>query len=195
MMKKDVLLVGAVALVIGLILGWMIGQKSGPSIPAPASSPMAGAPAPAAPMVNAQQKINELKALVANDPKNAKAWVALGNEYFDADQPMDSIDAYQKAIDLGVNDPNLLTDQGVMFRRLGWFDRAIDNFTKAIKLDPNHATSIFNLGIVYRYDLQDFTKAEEAWTKFLAISPNGPGADRVRQELEFIKSHPPVNKQ
>jgi len=192
-MKNDTILVGIVALVAGLLIGWMAGQKS--SSPAPAPAAVAQAPAGGqAPMINAQQKINELKAIVAGDPKNRQAWVALGNEYFDADQPMESVEAYQKALELNDKDPNVLTDQGVMFRRLGWFDRAIANFSKANQADPNHATSLYNLGITYRYDLQDFPKAQEAWTKFLTVSPNGPGSDRVRQELEFLKTHPPVPK-
>lgn len=192
-MKNDSILVGIVALVAGLIIGWMAGQKS--SSPTPVS--VASGPAPAvapAPMVNVQQKVNELKAIVAKDPKNRQAWVALGNEYFDADQPMESVEAYQKALELNDKDPNVLTDQGVMFRRLGWFDRAIANFSKASQADPTHATSLYNLGITYRYDLNDFAKAQEAWTKFLVVSPNGPGSDRVRQELEFLKTHPPIPK-
>ena len=128
------------------------------------------------------------------EPNNRQAWVALGNEYFDADQPMDSIEAYQKALDLNAMDADVLTDQGVMFRRLGWFDRAVDNFTRANQANPSHATSLYNLGVTYRYDLQDFAKAEEAWTKFLAVSPTGPGSDRVRQELQFFKTHPPTAK-
>ncbi len=198
-MKNDTILVGVVALVAGLIIGWMAGQKS--SEPAPTAvtqgpAPTAG-PAPAAgpvPTANFQQKVNELKAIVAREPQNRQAWVALGNEYFDADQPMESIEAYQKALDINAKDPNVLTDQGVMFRRLGWFDRAIDNFTRAYQADPGHATSLYNLGITYRYDIQDFAKAEEAWTKFLAANPSGPGSDRVRQELEFLKTHPPIPK-
>ncbi|MCM2264630.1 MAG: tetratricopeptide repeat protein [Desulfuromonadales bacterium] len=192
-MKNDTILVGIVALVAGLIIGWMAGQKSSGPVPAPTAAvqaPIAGQ----APMVNSQQKVNELKAIVAKDPKNRQAWVALGNEYFDADQPMESVEAYQKALELNDKDPNVLTDQGVMFRRLGWFDRAIANFSKASQADPSHATSLYNLGITYRYDLNDFAKAEDAWTKFLTVSPNGPGSDRVRQELEFLKTHPPVPK-
>jgi tetratricopeptide (TPR) repeat protein len=192
-MKKDTILIGAVTLLAGLIIGWMIGQKNSPPPAATVSQGSAPASAPV-PMVNAQQKINELKAMVANDPKNRQAWVALGNEYFDADQPMESIEAYQKALELNDKDPNVLTDQGVMFRRLGWFDRAIANFSKANQADPSHATSLYNLGITYRYDLQDFAKAQEAWTKFLVVNPNGPGSDRVRQELEFFKTHPPIPK-
>lgn len=190
-MKNDTILVGIVAVVAGLIIGWMAGQKS--SSPAPVASGPAPAVAPA-PAVNVQQKINELKAIVAKEPQNRQAWVALGNEYFDADRPMESIEAYQKALDMNANDANVLTDQGVMFRRLGWFDRAVDNFSKANQVDPNHATSLYNLGITYRYDLNNFAKAQDAWNKFLMVNPSGPGSDRARQELEFLKTHPPVAK-
>lgn len=185
-MKKETLLVAVVALVAGLVIGMLASQKSSGPVAGVATNPSAGQP----PMVNVQQKVNELKNIVAASPDNFQAWVALGNEYFDSNQFMDAIEAYDKALAIQPNSPNVLTDQGVMFRRLGWFDRAIANFEKASEVDPSHATSIYNLGIVYRYDLKDFPKAQVAWTRFLEVSPAGPGSDRVRQELEFLKSHP-----
>ena len=141
-MKKDSILVGVVALVAGLIIGWMAGQKSSapaPPVSAPGPAPAAG---PAPTTANFQQKIGQLKGIVASDPKNRQAWGALGNGYFDADQPMDAIEAYQKALEMNDKDPDVLTDQGVMFRRMGWFDRAIANFTKANQANPSHATSL-----------------------------------------------------
>ena len=80
-------------------------------------------------------------------------------------------------------------------KRLGWFDRAIENFTRANEIDPAHATSFYNLGVVYRYDLQNFDKAKEAWTRFLEINPTGPGSDRVRQDLASMQAQPPVQQQ
>lgn len=189
-MKKDTLLVAVVALIAGFIIGLLAGQQgSSPKAVAPtgqSSGPM--------PTVNLQQKVNELKNIVAASPENFQAWVALGNEYFDSNQFMDAIEAYDKALAIQPNSPDVLTDQGVMFRKLGWFDRAIVNFEKAFEVDPSHATSIYNLGIVYRYDLQDFPKAQVAWTRFLEVSPAGPGSDRVRQELEFLNNHPQPQK-
>ena len=146
-------------------------------------------------MLNLQQKLGELKNIVAADPTNFQAWVALGNEYFDSNQLMDAIEAYDKALEIQPNSPDVLTDQGVMFKRLGWFDRAIQNFNKANQLDPTHATSVYNLGVVYRYDLQDFAKAQQAWTRFLEINPTGPGSDRVRQDLESMRAQQPVQQQ
>lgn len=189
-MKKETLLIVVVTLVAGFVLGLLVGQK-GSETRAPARS---GSPVGLAPTVNLQQKITELKKIVATDPTNFQAWVILGNEYFDSNQLMDAIETYDKALEIRPDSPDVLTDQGVMFKRLGWFDRAIGNFNKANEVDPNHATSVYNLGIVYRYDLQDFPKAQEVWKRFLEISPTGPGSDRVRQDLEFLRTHPPVQK-
>ena len=188
-MNKETILIGVVALLAGLIIGYMFWQKSSQPAPTVVQAP-AGSPA----MVNNQQRINQILATVAQDPKNRQAWVMLGNEYFDADRPVESVEAYQKALDLNPNDPNVLTDQGVMFRRLRLFDRALENFGKANQLDPRHINSLFNLGIVYRYDVNKPDLAEVAWNKFLAINPSGPGADRVRQELAMLKSQPPISK-
>jgi tetratricopeptide (TPR) repeat protein len=80
-----------------------------------------------------------------------------------------------------------------MFRKLGWYDRAVQNFEKANQLNSLHTQSLYNLGIVYRYDLNDFPKAVEAWEKFLAIAPPGPSTDQVRKEVDFMKSHPPTS--
>lgn len=189
-MKKETLLIAVVTLIAGSIIGFIAGHKTtGPSAPV-----ASGSPAGPAPTVNLQQKIAELKKIVETDPANFQAWVALGNEYFDGNQFMDAIEAYDKALELQPNSPDVLTDQGVMFKQLGWFDRAIANFKKANEIDPGHATSVYNQGIIYRYDLQDFPKAQEAWTRFLEINPSGPGSDRVRQDLEFLRSQPSAKK-
>jgi cytochrome c-type biogenesis protein CcmH/NrfG len=187
-MKKETILVAVVALVAGLILGFLIGKKD--SRPASVATPVQ-APGPA-PTVNLQKKVDEIKSIVAADPTNRNAWVALGNEYFDNNRLVEAIEAYEKALELQPDDPNVLTDQGVMFRRLGWFDKAVQNFTKATELSPNHMASFYNLGVVYRHDLADFPKAIEAWTRFLELNPEGPAADQIRQEVEFMKTHPPI---
>ncbi|WP_027715089.1 tetratricopeptide repeat protein [Desulfuromonas sp. TF] len=181
-MKKETVLLIAITLIVGLLIGILV-SKGGKKM----VSPPSGTPAPA-PAVNYQQNIKMLEGIVASDPANRNAWVELGHNYFDSDQPVKAVEAYNKALELDPNDPNVLTDQGVMFRRLGWFDRAVENFTRAYELDPSHRQSLYNLGIVYRYDLQDFEKAREAWAKYLVLSPSGPGSDQVRAEMEFLQT-------
>jgi len=180
-MKKETLLFIGVALIIGVLIGILVSKGGKSTVPGKSS-------APAAPMVNAQQDIKLMENLVATDPNNHGAWVQLGHAYFDTNQPVKAIEAYNKALAIDPNDPDILTDQGVMFRRLGWFDRAVENFVKANKLDPSHAQSLYNLGIVYRYDLNDPEKARQAWTRYLEINPSGPGSDNIRRELDALGS-------
>ena len=182
-MKKESILLVVISLIVGALIAIIIVNMQNKSTPATGG----GAPA-AAPAVNYQQQISMLEGIVAKEPNNRNAWVQLGHNYFDSDQPMKAIEAYDKALELNQNDPNLLTDQGVMYRRLGWFDKAIKNFEEANRISPNHQQSLYNLGIVYRYDLQDFPKALETWERFLAINPSGAGAAQVRAEIDFLKS-------
>lgn len=185
-MKKETILFAVIALLIGVLVGVIFSNMKRDTAPdsAPASAPVS------APAVNYQQQIKMLEGIVAKEPDNRNAWVQLGHNYFDSDQPMKAIEAYDKALALDDNDPNLLTDEGVMYRRLGWFDKAISNFEKAHRLNPNHQQSLYNLGIVYRYDLQDIPKAIEAWEKFLELNPTGPGAAQIRAELDQMRNMP-----
>ncbi len=183
-MKKETLFIIGGALIVGLLVGVIFSQSGKNSGTSQSSAPNA------APVVKSQNDIQILLGVVAQDPNNRNAWVQLGNLYFGSNQPMKSVEAYDKALALQGDDPNVLTDQGVMFRRIGWFDKAIENFKKSNAMNPNHHQSLFNQGIVYRYDLQDFPKAIEAWEKYLQVIPEPPGAAQARAELESLKSLP-----
>lgn len=180
-MKKETLLFISVALIVGVLVGVLI-SKGGKRTSTAQNA------APAAPVVNSQQDIQLLENVVATTPENRGAWVQLGHSYYDANQPVKAIEAYNKALAIDPNDPDVLTDQGVMFRQLGWFDRAEENFLKASQINPAHHQSLYNLGVVYRYDLKDINRAREAWTRYLQVNPSGPGADSIRRELDALLS-------
>ncbi|MDX2480744.1 MAG: tetratricopeptide repeat protein [Desulfuromusa sp.] len=189
-MKKETILFVAIALAAGILIGVIVtNSKKDLSTTVPAANL---APAP---IVNQQQQTAILEDIVAREPGNRNAWINLGHNYFDSDQPVKAIEAYARALELNASDPNVLTDQGVMYRRLGWFDKAISNFEKASEIDNNHQQSLYNLGIVYRYDLQDFAKAITVWERLIAIDPGSSGAQQIRSELELLKKHPEIPKQ
>lgn len=188
-MKKETILYIVIALIFGLLVGVIYSNYKRDTAPQPA----AGAPraaVPPAPVVNYQQQITTLEGIVAREPENRNAWVQLGNNYFGSDQPMKAIEAYDRALALEPNDPDVITDQGTMYRRLGWYDRAISNFTRAAAISPTHPQSRYNLGVVYRYDLQDYAKAIAAWEDFLAVNPTGQAVEQIRAEIENMKNQP-----
>lgn len=191
-MKNESIWIAVVALIVGFLGGYLIGsisttgkhQQETAVIPSGAGSP-----------TDYTRRIIEAEKIVARDPKNLNAWISLGNDYFDTEQPQKAVTAYGKALDIEPNNPNVLTDQGVMYRKLGWYDKAIANFEKALKIEPRHLQSLYNMGVVYTVDLKQPEKAVPVWTKYLTIDSNSATAAQIKGMLEKVeKGMPPAVK-
>lgn len=117
------------------------------------------------------QAILNLEAEVTANPENYDAWTQLGHLYFDSNQVVKAVGAYEKSLDLHSGNANIWTDLGVMYRRSGAPEKAIEAFEKAMSMDSTHAPSRFNKGIVLHFDLGQTDKAIESWQSVLAINP------------------------
>lgn len=183
-MKKETVLVAVVVLIVGVLIGLIISGKSGQDVPRGSQGGGQGS------LVNVEQNIRQLKEVLAQEPENRRAWVTLGNTYFNAKQPQLAIEAYDRALALDPNDANVLTDQGTMYRWLMMYDQAIANYKKASAIDPTHLNSIFNTWVVARQDLQDIDEAKQAIERYLQVAPNGPKAEMLRADLQAINGTP-----
>lgn len=125
--------------------------------------------------LESQIALNQAQA--AQNPNDVHAWVTLGNLYFDTGKPVESIDAYRKALALEPGNPNVLTDMGVMHRQLGQFQEALEAFRLATAADPAHQVSRLNTGIVLLYDMKDTPEALRAWEGLLQINPAAQTSD------------------
>jgi tetratricopeptide (TPR) repeat protein len=197
MKKETVILYVVIALVVGFVGGatvgilWMTkGTEKKAMVQKPQMAPP-GAPAPAPPArdsVEAASQIQTLKEIVKKDPKNLPAWVELGNLYFDTDQPKEAIEAYSQYLAIKPNNADVRTDMGIMYRKLGQFDQAIQEFKKAAQSDPKHVNSRYNIGLVLLHDKQDIQGAVKAWEEYLKVDPNSEKAQRIRAQIEKMKS-------
>lgn len=194
MNTKDMLF-GIAIFAAGLLTGIFIGSRQTgqmappPAFSAPGTPP--GAFAPPMPQQGADDKIGRIamaQQLVARDPKNAQAWIQLGNDLFDTNQYQKSIEAYAKALELQPNNPDVLTDQGVMFRAVGQFEQAIANFEKAQKIAPDHLQSLLNIAVVYDADLKQSDKATAALEKVIQRDPAGRFGAQAKDFLAQIKA-------
>jgi tetratricopeptide (TPR) repeat protein len=180
----------AIGIFAGFLAGYFVGAShsndDAPAVTA-AQAPAAGTGVPRPNPMEYQERIAANKKIVEADPKNDKAWVALGNDYFDLQQAQSAVDAYGKALALVPANPDVLTDQGVMYRQLGAFDKAIANFQQAGKINPMHVQSFFNLGIVYSQDKKDNPAAVKAWTHVMEIAPASPQAAQAKQFIDSLK--------
>jgi tetratricopeptide (TPR) repeat protein len=181
-MKKETLLLVIVTLVVGGLIGVILSSQSTKTQDKDEQEPHVAA------NVDSQKDIQLLKDLLQTEPDNRSAWVQLGNKYFDTNQPMEAVDAYDKALTIDRNDPDVLTDQGIMYRRIGWYQKAIDNFTEANKIKPQHTQSLLNAGIVYSFDLGKKEEAKEAWLKYLELDSTSPTAERVRTMIDHMEN-------
>jgi tetratricopeptide (TPR) repeat protein len=183
-----------------LVLGYLLGIGTAVMIqgtpPAPPPTTTTAEPAPAiAPPSNAlgnlSAEIRELENILATDPGNYPVLVRLGNLYFDTDQYTNAIDAYSKALAIQGGDPNVLTDRGIMYRRIGDFQAALADFRAGAAADPSHLNSQINMGIVYRYDLNDVANAIQAWEGYLLRNPPPEMAEKIRREIDTLKAQLP----
>lgn len=203
--KKKVLrsdqavVLGVSCVVAGFILGMVVGflVSGTPTAPTGApttfagpagSAPPATLAPPTAALPNYSEQIRETKKILETDPNNRGAWVSLGNMNFDSGLYQDAVDAYSKALEINANDPNVTTDRGVMYRRLGQFDLAVQDFRNASQMDKTHIQSAYNLGLTLLHDLQDNKGALEAWEELLIRNPPPEMSAQVNQYLDALRN-------
>jgi tetratricopeptide (TPR) repeat protein len=197
-MKSDAIAFGIAGVLFGLIAGWIIGTQQAALRPVPAAppqqaaanAPAGGAGSPRAAVLDETQ-VTALKTVAERDPKNATPRVQIANLYFDAEKYDDAIKWYGEALALTPNDVNVSTDLGVCYYYTNQPDKALEQFAKSLKLDPKHAKTLLNVGIVRAFGKQDLAGAQEAWQAVLKVAPDSPEGQAARRALDSLNSaHP-----
>jgi cytochrome c-type biogenesis protein CcmH/NrfG len=191
--KETFWLVALLALAVGFFAGVMFAIFKSDSGVVPgqpqAQMPQTQSPQPQAVDPGRLSMIATLEKETQANPTNEKAWIELGNSYFDTGQHEKSIQAYRKALEVNPNNANVWTDMGVMYRRSGNPQEAINSFDRAIEVDPKHEVSRMNKGIVLLHDMNDMEGAIKAWEGLLevnpiAMSPTGQSIDQMVQQMK-----------
>ena len=141
-------------------------------------------PAPAPMMM----QIDQLQQAAKMAPKNAQAWIELGNALMDMQRYGEAIDAYDKALALDPKNVPVLVDQGTCYRGIGKFDKAVEQYRKALKIDPRFPNGHRNLAVVLSYDLHNTKEGIKEFQKYLEVAPNAPDAESVRQTVRELQA-------
>lgn len=118
---------------------------------------------------------------------DAQQWIAIGNRYFDTHRRLEAIEAYANALALDPDNPDVLTDQGVMYSETTQYEKAIANFRKAHAIDPTHLPSLLNLGMLYAQYLKDYEQAIATWKRVIEIAPTTVQAAKAHAYIERVK--------
>ena len=95
---------------------------------------------------------------------------------------------YETAMAEGLsNDPDVLTDLGVVLRNLQQYDRSLEILDRAVTVEPDHWQAWFNKVIVLNFDLHNHDGAREAFSRLKEIAARNPDVpDLTALEAEVM---------
>ena len=125
--------------------------------------------------------IQQLDERLQKNPDDAQGWSILGRSYLALEMFPESRHAFEKAVKLNGNDPQLLVDYAdalAMDRK----DQSLDGrpmalIDRALKLDPNNQKGLWLAGTA-AYERHDYQAALKYWEKLYAMVP--PGSDAAK---------------
>ena len=198
-MSKDSLVVGIAGVFFGVLVGWIIGTGQGggrvapqPAAAAPAASTGGAQPSP--PPLD-ESRASALKTTAQQNPSDAASRVELGNTYFDAGRFPEAVQWYQQAFALQPKNVDVSTDLGIAYYYTNDPDKALAQFDKSLAIDPTHAKTLLNIGIVRAFAKSDLKGAADVWQKVVQVAPSSEEARAARMALDGLRSaHPELGK-
>jgi tetratricopeptide (TPR) repeat protein len=116
-----------------------------------------------------------------------QAAVVRGNFAYDRQNWPEAIREYQQAIAQGVDNADVRTDLGNAFRFSGQPQLALEQYSVAQNLNPQHENSLFNQISLYTEVLHDQARAIQLSEEFIQRFPSSAKAPAVRQQLDLAK--------
>ncbi|MEY2607350.1 MAG: hypothetical protein QOH31_5200 [Verrucomicrobiota bacterium] len=171
-----IVLVGAIAFVIGAILTWAILSQLSVS-----SSP------------TSQRENDVLPDVSAFTPSQGA--VTLGNWYFDHHDWAKATEQYRKALSLGLDNADVRSDLGSALRFNNQPEAAAAEYEIAQQENPGHENSLFNLAMLYLQSLNQPERAIALLEQFRARFPRSgaiPRVDELLQEARKRGTSPPT---
>jgi len=192
-MTRDAVIFGIAGTMFGLLAGWIIGSQQARPVPlataaaqsAPSSPGSANEEPPAPPLDVKRATALEQQAKAA--PNDVAVRVELGNLYFDAKRFDLAIPWYEASLRLNPRDISVSTDLAVCYHYTGDPDKALRQIDQSLTIDPKHAKTLLNQGIIRAFGKQDLDGALESWEKVVRFAPNTPEADRAQKGIDGLK--------
>ena len=126
---------------------------------------------------------SELEAVLALDPERKPVYGDLVAMYVQSDRLDAAADTLERGEAVGFDSVTHWYSVAVRLAKDGEYERAVDLFTKAIALDPNHADSERALAAA----LEQLGQHDEAIVhlkRYLELNPEGPDSKAIRAKID-----------
>jgi tetratricopeptide (TPR) repeat protein len=197
--QKQVYMMSAICLALGLVFGYFLRGSATPKTPAPVAAvqetsagmpPQTGQSRAQMPSLDdmkrmADKKAEPLLAQLKSDPKNLQLLVKIGATYKSAHQFNEAANYYGQALALNPKDVGLRDEVGAAQFYAGDVDPAIATFEAGLQYAPDDASLLFDLGVLKMQKKGDAKGAVELWQRLLKTNPNLP-ADKKQQIEKLI---------
>lgn len=198
----SVYVMAAICVVLGIAAGYFVRGSAAPAPVKVSSAPAKPAPpaAPAATPQTAQITREQMKQMaekqaapllekLKTSPNDPDLLANIGNIYSDTQQFKLAVEYYGRSLQAAPSNANVRTDMGTVYFYLGDPDRAIREFETALRYDPKHAQTLFNLGMVKWQAKSDTKGAVECWERLLRAVPDYPDRAKVQELISRAKQH------
>lgn len=131
------------------------------------------------------EAIAYLKAANKLKPDDREVIVHLGNANFDGNHFDEAEKWYTAALAKKADDVNVRTDLGLtfVFRDKPDYDRAVQEFTRSLEIDPGHPQTLQNLTVAYTKK-GDAAKANATLAKLESLDPKNTAITKLREDIQ-----------
>lgn len=112
------------------------------------------------------EALADFKFLSDLDPKNDSFLFQTANLYESIDSLLIAEKYYTRALNIVNRNFMYFFKRGTCYLKLGWYDKAIDDFNQSLRLNEEHHNSLHNRGIAW-YKVGERVKACEDWCQAL----------------------------
>jgi cytochrome c-type biogenesis protein CcmH/NrfG len=195
--SSHALIQAAICLVLGLLLGFFIrGSRTAVSTPVAAGTaqPASGSVADAAKVTPDQLKhmadkqAQPLLAQLHSTPNDPELLAKLGYVYYATRGFKEASEYYKRSVDIK-DDVVVRTELGRAYYYAGDPDKALAEFVTVLKVDPNNANAMYNIGLIKWQRDSDANGAVAVWKEMLKKNPNHPRRAEVEELIARAKQH------
>ncbi len=134
------------------------------------------------------ERLAALEAMVAENPNDVEALVALGHLYLRLQRNDELAAVTQRALELDPDNPEALTHMGMLLFSMQHPEGVMPSFDRALAVDPDFPEALFLKGMV-SFMRQDYAAAVGAWEHYLEVVPTEEVPPRLLPMLEMARAN------